>query len=58
MRPENLVEHAHAIVLSGGSTPGLESANGVSNWLRERKRGFPVGGGKSSPLCLQRSFLT
>jgi L-aminopeptidase/D-esterase-like protein len=32
-----------AIVLSGGSAFGLDSASGVQAWLRERGRGFAVG---------------
>ena len=43
MRPENLVEEIHAIVLSGGSTQGLDAASGVSDWLREEHRGFQIG---------------
>ena len=43
MRPENLVEEVHAIVLSGGSTQGLDAASGVSDWLREEHRGFQIG---------------
>ena len=29
MRPENLVEEVHSIVLSGGSTQGLDAASGA-----------------------------
>ena len=41
--PTCLVEQADAIVLSGGSAFGLESASGVMSWLEERGRGFAVG---------------
>lgn len=42
--PSNLVEQVHAIVLSGGSAFGLDSASGVMRYLEERKVGFPFGG--------------
>ena len=41
--PTCLVERVDAIVLSGGSAFGLESASGAMAWLRERGRGFAVG---------------
>lgn len=43
LRPGNLVEHVHAIVLSGGSAFGLEAATGVMRYLSERGVGFPMG---------------
>lgn len=42
--PSNLVEQVHAIVLSGGSAFGLDTATGVMRYLEERKVGFPFGG--------------
>ncbi|GBQ88095.1 P1 family peptidase [Gluconobacter albidus] len=36
LEPENLVEHIHAVVLSGGSTYGLDATTGVQAWLREQ----------------------
>lgn len=42
--PTNVVEQVHAIVLSGGSAFGLDSASGVMRYLEERKVGFPFGG--------------
>lgn len=42
--PSNLVEQVHAIVLSGGSAFGLDSASGVMRYLEERKVGFRFGG--------------
>ncbi len=44
LRPGNLVEEVHAIVLSGGSAFGLESATGVMSYLAERGIGFPIAG--------------
>ncbi|MCE7078977.1 P1 family peptidase [Streptomyces sp. ST2-7A] len=41
--PGNLVDRIHAIVLSGGSAFGLAAADGVTGWLAERERGYPVG---------------
>ena len=42
--PSNLVEQVHAIVLSGGSAFGLDTATGVMRYLEERQVGFPFGG--------------
>ena len=42
MRPGNLVQQAHAIVLSGGSAFGLDAAGGVMRFLEERGKGYPV----------------
>ncbi|GAA2221374.1 P1 family peptidase [Streptomyces amakusaensis] len=42
--PRNLVERIEAVVLTGGSAYGLDSASGVMAWLEERGRGVPVGG--------------
>jgi L-aminopeptidase/D-esterase-like protein len=41
--PENLVEKANAIVLSGGSAFGLDAASGVMRYLEEKKIGFKFG---------------
>ncbi len=41
--PVNLVQQVHAVVLSGGSAFGLDSATGVVRYLRERNIGFPTG---------------
>jgi L-aminopeptidase/D-esterase-like protein len=43
LRPGNLVEEVHAIVLAGGSAFGLEAATGVMHALAEQGVGFPVG---------------
>jgi L-aminopeptidase/D-esterase-like protein len=44
--PVNSVQQVHAVVLSGGSAFGLESATGVVRYLEEKGVGFPVGVGK------------
>jgi L-aminopeptidase/D-esterase-like protein len=41
--PVNMVQQVHAVVLSGGSAFGLDTASGVMRWLEERKIGFPAG---------------
>lgn len=41
--PVNSVQIAHAIVLSGGSAFGLDSASGVMRYLEEKRIGFAFG---------------
>src|SRR5690606_16390994 len=41
--PLNLVQQVEAVVLTGGSAYGLDSASGVMAWLEEHGRGVPVG---------------
>lgn len=43
--PGGLVTQVHAVVLSGGSAYGLDTAGGVMRWLEERDVGFPIAGG-------------
>lgn len=43
LRPENLVQQIHAVLLSGGSAFGLGAAVGIVNWLHERDFGFNTG---------------
>ncbi|MFQ5611693.1 MAG: P1 family peptidase [Anaerolineae bacterium] len=43
LRPGNLVQQAHAVLLTGGSAYGLDAAAGVMRWLEERGLGFDVG---------------
>jgi L-aminopeptidase/D-esterase-like protein len=45
LRPGNLVQHVHGIVLAGGSAFGLEAASGTMRYLAERGVGFPFGRG-------------
>ncbi len=40
LRPENVVDRVHAIVLAGGSAFGLAAADGVMRWLAGRGVGF------------------
>lgn len=48
--PVNLVQSVQAIVLSGGSAFGLDSASGVMRYLEEQGVGQPVGGGRVVPI--------
>jgi L-aminopeptidase/D-esterase-like protein len=41
--PRNLVQRIEAVVLTGGSAFGLDSAAGVMAWLEEQGRGVRVG---------------
>ncbi|WP_434524766.1 P1 family peptidase [Photorhabdus asymbiotica] len=41
--PINTVQKVNAVVLSGGSAFGLDSASGVMRYLEERKKGFDAG---------------
>ncbi|MCX4511448.1 MULTISPECIES: P1 family peptidase [unclassified Streptomyces] len=41
--PRNLVQRIDAVVLTGGSAYGLDSASGVMAWLEEQGRGVPAG---------------
>lgn len=41
--PRNQAERTEAVVLTGGSAYGLDSASGVMAWLEERGRGTRVG---------------
>ena len=41
--PVNSVQQVHAVVLSGGSAFGLDSASGVVRYLEEKKIGFSMG---------------
>lgn len=43
IRAGNLVEKAHAVLLTGGSAFGLDAAGGVMRYLGERRIGFPAG---------------
>ena len=43
--PTNLVQQVHAVVLSGGSAWGLDTASGAMRWLEEQGIGLNVGVG-------------
>jgi L-aminopeptidase/D-esterase-like protein len=50
LQPENLVEKAQAVVLSGGSVYGLAAADGVVHWLSAQGFGFPLDGKHVAPI--------
>lgn len=43
LKPENLIDKVHAIVLAGGSVFGLDAMSGVTKYLAEQKIGCDVG---------------
>ena len=43
LRPMHMVQEVHAVVLTGGSAFGLDSASGVMRYLEEHKIGFDTG---------------
>ncbi len=43
LSPGHIVDRIHAVVLSGGSSFGLDAATGVSKYLEEKGVGFDVG---------------
>ncbi|WP_251865681.1 P1 family peptidase [Achromobacter sp. Marseille-Q4962] len=43
LRPGNLVEQVHAVLLSGGSAFGLDAAGGVMRYLEQQGIGFDAG---------------
>lgn len=46
LRPERLVSHVDAVVLTGGSAFGLAACDGVVRWCEEHGRGFPTAAGR------------
>lgn len=48
--PVNTIQKVHAVVLSGGSAYGLDTAGGVMQFLEERGIGFPVRAGGVVPI--------
>lgn len=51
LKPENLVDRIHAVVLAGGSAFGLDAASGVMKYLEERNIGFDVQLTKVPIVC-------
>jgi L-aminopeptidase/D-esterase-like protein len=45
LRPGNLVQQVHGVLLTGGSAYGLDAASGVMRWLEEQDIGFDTGVG-------------
>jgi L-aminopeptidase/D-esterase-like protein len=51
LKPVNLVEQIHAVMLSGGSAYGLDAASGAMQYLEENGKGFNVGIGVVPIVC-------
>lgn len=51
LRPENLVDQVHGILLAGGSAFGLDAASGVVKYLEERDVGLDVQVAKVPIVC-------
>jgi L-aminopeptidase/D-esterase-like protein len=46
LAPEKTVDRVHAVLLTGGSSFGLDAASGVMTWLEQQGRGYPTPFGK------------
>ncbi|MQA29317.1 MAG: peptidase S58 family protein [Luteitalea sp.] len=57
LKPINLVQQVHAIVLSGGSAFGLDSRSGVMKYLDERNIGFKAFGNINVPIVPAASLI-
>lgn len=51
LKPVNLVEQIHAVMLSGGSAYGLDAGGGAMKYLEEKGVGFDVGVGVVPIVC-------
>jgi len=51
LKPINMVEQIHAVMLSGGSAYGLDASAGAMAYLEEKKVGFDVGVGVVPIVC-------
>ena len=51
LKPVNMVEQVHAIMLSGGSAYGLDAGSGAMQFLEEKNIGFNVGVGVVPIVC-------
>lgn len=51
LKPENLVEKIHSVVLTGGSAYGLDASSGVMKYLEEKDIGFNTGVAKVPIVC-------
>jgi L-aminopeptidase/D-esterase-like protein len=57
LKPVNLVQQVHAIVLSGGSAFGLDSRTGVMRYLDEKNIGFKAFGNINVPIVPAASLI-
>lgn len=51
LKPVNMVEQIHAVMLSGGSAYGLDAGSGAMQYLEEKGKGFDVGVGIVPIVC-------
>lgn len=51
LKSEKAAQQIHAVVLTGGSAFGLDSASGVMQYLKEKGRGFKVGKKRVPIVC-------
>ena len=51
LRPVNMIEQVHAVMLSGGSAFGLAAGDGAMQFLAERGYGFETGFGVVPIVC-------
>jgi len=51
LKPVNMVEQIHAVMLSGGSAYGLDAGSGAMAYLEENGVGFDVGVGVVPIIC-------
>jgi len=51
LKPVNMVEQIHAVMLSGGSAYGLDAGAGAMKYLEENNVGFDVGVGVVPIVC-------
>lgn len=56
LRPENMIQKIHSVVLSGGSAFGLEASSGVMQYCREKGIGFKMGD-MVVPIVVQASLF-
>jgi len=57
LKPINLVQQIHAVVLSGGSAFGLDSRTGVMRYLDEKNVGFKAFGNVNVPIVPAASLI-
>jgi L-aminopeptidase/D-esterase-like protein len=57
LKPINLVQQIHAVVLSGGSAFGLDSRSGVMRYLDEKNVGFKAFGNVNVPIVPAASLI-
>ena len=51
LKPVNMVQQIHCVMLSGGSAYGLEAGDGAMQYLEEQDVGFDVGVAKVPIVC-------